>query len=136
MAGEGLHRSFTMGRASYERHRAYVRSTPGSRPRAAVRELLAGQCLRSLGFSRTSVQRYLSREGLRTLSDESLADRHKTAYLVGVISAGNAEVLARARVFAVGEQQNRESRVCLFYPGGFSGAIRIVASHLLRLGVG
>jgi hypothetical protein len=78
-------------------------------------DLLAGRRLRMYHCTRLlDVEVDAVREqGLRVLSRELMADKIRAAVDVGALTAAEGEQLGRAHVFAVGEHDNRDQRVCL-----------------------
>ena len=79
------------------------------------RELLSGRLLRAYHCTRLLPHevRMVGETGLRPLSADLLCDRIDAALEAGAICPDDAKELRAAHVFATGEQQYRESQVCL-----------------------
>lgn len=82
--------------------------------------LLAGRPLRMYHCTRLLDEEVelVRRHGLRMLTRELMAEKIRLAVDVGAVTAAEREGLARAHVFATGEQGGREERVCLLLSAG------------------
>lgn len=82
---------------------------------APFRYQLAGHLLRGYHYTRLlpHERELVLLQGLRMLSAELLTGRIEAARKIGIISSSEAKTFHAAHVFAVGEQGNRENRVCL-----------------------